>query len=62
MKELARGAAHIRMEIRDGKLIVIHDDGTLLHQRPIYEGEWDELWNWIKTTPEEWEAEQNEAK
>ena len=61
MRELARGAAHIRVELRDGKLIVTHgDDGTLLHERPIYEGEWDELWNWIRTKPEEWEAQQNE--
>ena len=60
MRELARGAASIRMELTGGQLLVFHgDDDTKLHQRPIYEGEWDELWNWIRTTPEEWEAEQN---
>ncbi len=59
MRQLARGAASIRMELTGGQLLVFHgDDGIKLHQRPIYEGEWDELWNWIRTTPEELEAKE----
>tara|TARA_R100000406_G_scaffold47067_1_gene31781 strand:- start:7184 stop:7366 length:183 start_codon:yes stop_codon:yes gene_type:complete len=58
MRELARGSGHISIRMMGGELVVFDTRGRRLHTRPIYEGEWDELWNWIKTTPEEWEAEQ----
>ena len=48
-KELHQGAAGIRITATNGMMYIHHDtDKTLLHERPIYEGEWDELWTFLK--------------
>jgi hypothetical protein len=47
MKE--RGAAGIRITLYEGVIRVFHEDGTtLLHQRDAWDGEWDELWQFIR--------------
>jgi|DEB0MinimDraft_3_1074331.scaffolds.fasta_scaffold05273_4 hypothetical protein len=43
-----RGEAGIRITLHDGVMYVHHEDGTLLHQRDAWDGEWDELWQFIR--------------
>jgi hypothetical protein len=48
MSELMKGQAGIRIVVANGEMLVYHDlGGELLYQRPIYEGEWEELWDFI---------------
>ena len=48
-KELLQGAAGIRITVTNGMMYIHHDtDKNLLHERPIYEVEWDELWTFLK--------------
>jgi len=46
MKE--KGSAGIRITLYEGIIRVFHDDDTLLHQRDAWDGEWDELWQFIR--------------
>ena len=48
MTELMEGQAGIRIIVANGEMLVYRDsNGKLLYQRPIYEGEWSELWDFI---------------
>lgn len=42
------GAAGISITLHDSVMYVYHEDGTLLHQRRIWGGEWNELWQFIR--------------
>ena len=47
MKE--KGSAGITITLHDGVICVYHEqDGTLLHKRDAWDGEWDELWQFIR--------------
>ena len=49
MKKLARGSAGIRVVLSMGEMLVYHDTTEeLLFSRPIYEGEWDELFAFLR--------------
>lgn len=49
-KALEKGGAQINIRLRDGKMIVRHtnQEGVLLHERNCFNGEWDELWEFIR--------------
>ncbi len=45
MSELHKGQAGIRIIVANGEMLIYNDwSKELLFRRPIYEGEWDELW------------------
>jgi hypothetical protein len=46
----ARGSAGITITLHDGVMYVhtYDDKQTLLHQRDAWDGEWDELWQFIR--------------
>jgi len=50
LKALEKGGAQINIRLIDGKMIVRHtnQEGVLLHERNCYDGEWDELWEFIR--------------
>ena len=49
MKELHVGQAGIRIIVANGEMLIYHDwSKELLFSRPIYEGEWDELWTLLQ--------------
>ena len=49
MKELLVGQRGIRIIVADGEMLIYHDyNKELLFSRPIYEGEWDELWAFLR--------------
>ena len=49
MKKKARGSAKIHLTLANGELIVHHGyEGRELHRRPMYEGEWNKLWDFIE--------------
>lgn len=51
--ERERGSAGIKITLHDGVMCVYHEqDGTLLYRRPLYEGEWSELFDWIRRDEE----------
>tara|TARA_A100001201_G_scaffold23240_2_gene26396 strand:+ start:4643 stop:4843 length:201 start_codon:yes stop_codon:yes gene_type:complete len=43
-----KGSAGISITLHDGVMYVHHEDGTLLHQRDAWHGEWNELWQFIR--------------
>ena len=50
MKELEKGQAGIRIIVVDGEMLIYHDyNKELLFSRPIYEGEWHELWTFLRS-------------
>ena len=49
MKEVKQGQAGIRITVADGEMLSYHDSNKeILFSRPIYEGEWDELWAFLR--------------
>lgn len=49
VKELQKGQAGIRIIVANGEMLIYHDwNKELLFSRPIYEGEWDELWAFLR--------------
>jgi len=49
VKELQVGQAGIRIIVANGEMLIYHDyNKELLFSRPIYEGEWDELWAFLR--------------
>lgn len=49
MKELHKGQAGIRIILANGEMLIYHDyTDELLFSRPIYQGEWDELWTFLR--------------
>ena len=48
MKELLVGQRGIRIIVADGEMLIYHDYGKqLLFSRPIYKGEWEQLWAFL---------------
>ena len=49
VKKLHVGQAGIRIIVANGEMLIYHDwSKELLFSRPIYEGEWDELWTLLQ--------------
>ena len=54
MSELMKEQRGIRIIVANGEMLVYNDwSGELLFSRPIYEGEWDELCNFLDGDEEE---------
>ena len=46
---LHKGEAGITLLVSGGEMMVYrHWDNVLLHKRPLLEGEWDELWAFLR--------------